>query len=379
MSRLGAVLWDMDGLLVDSEPVWTVAERELCASWGVEFRAETKAAMIGRRLDESMPILIAASGVQADPVQAGNWLLGRMVELFGRGVALRPGAAALLAELAAAGVPQALVSSSFRVLVDALALSLPPPLRGVFAITVAGDEVPVAKPDPAGYLRAAAALGVEPSRCAVLEDSAAGAQAGVAAGCAVLVVPSVAAVPELAGCTRVASLTEVRMADLAALLPAEATLASPRLRLRPLPWSAVRTLAEGGRRTDWAPDYPATGDTVIARVLHAAGPAPPDPWGHRQLVERATGLVVGGVGLFGAPATGELEIGYGVVGSRQGRGYATEAVRALTDWVWHDPRTRLVIAGTAPGNRASQRVLEKAGFAAAGRRGEELLFRLDRP
>lgn len=212
-----AALWDMDGLLIDSEPAWTRAERELCAGWGVQFRPEMKAAMIGRRLDEAVPILLAAAGVDTDPSAVAARLLARMVELFEAGLPVQPGAERLLAELHRAGVPQALVSSSPRVLVDAL----PARLRDAFAVTVAGDEVAVAKPDPAGYLAAAAALRVDPADCVVLEDSAAGAAAGLAAGCQVLVVPSVTDVPARAEWALAASLAEVRLADLAALVRGE--------------------------------------------------------------------------------------------------------------------------------------------------------------
>jgi HAD superfamily hydrolase (TIGR01509 family) len=208
-----AVLWDMDGLLVDSEPLWTVAEGEICAGWGVAFSPRTKAAMIGRRLDESVPILIAAAGVVADPAEVAHRLMARMVELFAAGVSVRPGARALLEEVAAAGVPQALVSSSLRALVDAL----PSELRARFAVTVAGDEVALAKPDPAGYLAAAAALGVAAADCVVLEDSAAGARAGAAAGCRVLVVPSAAAVAADPDWELAATLEGVGLAGLAAL------------------------------------------------------------------------------------------------------------------------------------------------------------------
>lgn len=209
---LGAVLWDMDGLLVDSEPLWTVAERELCASWGVTFGPKEKAAILGRRVDESVPLLLALTGASADPVAATEWLVARMAELFREGVTLQPGAADLLAELHAARVPQALVSASLRVLVDAL----PPRLGTFFQATVSGDEVTAGKPDPAGYLVAAALLGVDARRCVVLEDSHAGARAGVAAGSRVIVVPSVVPVPADPDYEVIGSLTSLSVAALEA-------------------------------------------------------------------------------------------------------------------------------------------------------------------
>jgi GNAT superfamily N-acetyltransferase len=176
-------------------------------------------------------------------------------------------------------------------------------------------------------------------------------------------------------------------------------LVSARLILRPVPWAAVRAINAGHRLEDWAGDYPGDGDVVIAGLLQgadqavgleagqaatgqAAGQAgaafPDEAWGHRQVVEQASGLVVGGIGFFGPPHGGEAEIGYGIVPSRQGRGYATEALRTMIAMAWADSRVRAVVAGTDPGNVASQRVLEKAGFrriAAAG----EFRYQLTRP
>lgn len=152
--------------------------------------------------------------------------------------------------------------------------------------------------------------------------------------------------------------------------------------LRPLSWAAVRAMAGGSRLDDWAADYPAEGDVIIADLLHGAGPAAwaedDSRWSHQQIIERASGLVVGGIGFHGPPDGGEVEIGYGVVPSRQGRGYATEAVRLMAAMAWAQPAVTAVIAATDLGNVASQRVLEKAGFrrvAAAG----EFRYRLNRP
>lgn len=121
---------------------------------------------------------------------------------------------------------------------------------------------------------------------------------------------------------------------------------------------AVRT---GTRMPDWADDFPAEGDLVVAGLL-------PDnsgwstAYGHRLIVERSTGLLVGSLGLFWPPSNGELEIGYGIVASRRGRGYAPEAVRALTEFAFTAPEVRAVTAEVEPSNPASVRVLEKCGF-----------------
>ncbi|HVM28729.1 MAG TPA: HAD family phosphatase [Mycobacteriales bacterium] len=217
--RLEAVLWDMDGLLVDTEPLWTRAEHELAAHHGATFTAAAKAAVVGTRLEVAAPLLLQHAGVPVTPAEvawASSFLLERMVELFAEPLPLAPGAGTLLAELAAAGVPMALVSSSYRVLVDAVLA------RGVgpFATTVAGDEVERGKPHPQPYLLAADRLGVDPARCVVLEDSPPGIASGTAAGCAVVAVPTLPGVVVAPAARRrvVRSLEDVDVAGLRELL-----------------------------------------------------------------------------------------------------------------------------------------------------------------
>lgn len=192
MSRAAAVLWDMDGVLVDSEPVWTVAETELYASWGRVWGPEVKAACVGKRLEAAVPIMIAFAGlddgVVADPAEVSAWLLARMRELFAERLRWRAGARELLDAVAARGVPQALVSSSYRVLVDAALLHVPP---GRFAFSLAGDEVVHGKPHPEPYLTAATRLGVDPRRCVVIEDTLTGVASAEAAGCTCVVAPEI--------------------------------------------------------------------------------------------------------------------------------------------------------------------------------------------
>jgi beta-phosphoglucomutase-like phosphatase (HAD superfamily) len=223
---LGAVLFDMDGLLVDTEPLWTIAEHELAARLGGEFTPEMKAAMIGMGIDTAVPVLLEMLGrPDVDPWAAGELMVGRVAELFGEpgAVVNQPGAEELLNSIAEAGIPAALVSSSFRVLMD--------PVLGVlghhrFAVTVAGDEVTRRKPDPDPYLRAASLLQVPPARCVVLEDSTSGAQAGLAAGCPVVFVPSMPAMPPVPAATTVGSLHDVTLDLLDALAAAAADTAA---------------------------------------------------------------------------------------------------------------------------------------------------------
>lgn len=212
------MLVDMDGLLVDSEPLWTLAEEELAHELGGVWSAELKAAVMGTRLDVSVPTILEWYGHRPTApavAEASQFLLHRMVELYGTAVPLRPGARELLEALRGAAIPAALVSSSYRVLVDAVLDSLGP-CR--FATSVAGDEVGRGKPDPEPYLAACRALGVLPAACVVLEDSEAGLRSGEAAGCAVVGIPDTAPLATGPGRVIVASLHEVDLTLLQSLV-----------------------------------------------------------------------------------------------------------------------------------------------------------------
>ena len=156
-----------------------------------------------------------------------------------------------------------------------------------------------------------------------------------------------------------------------------------RLELRPVPWAAVEAIMTGDRLPGWAEDFPTPADRGIARILHQARrpeaePRCPGPWGHYQVVERAGAAVVGGIGFRGPPQDGVTEIGYGIVPSRQGRGYATEAVKAVLLIAWEQPEANTVIAHTEIGNLASQRVLGKAGLVLEATAAQKR-YRIDRP
>ena len=204
---LRAVLFDMDGLLVDSEPLWFVAEREVAERLGVPWGEADQEAMIGGSLQRTVTWLLAkaAGPATASREDVARWLVGAMARLVtGRGLPLQPGAARLLAALEAAGVPCALVTASSRAVMDAVLK-----VTGLsFAVTVCGEDVRHPKPDPEPYLLAASRLGVPAPRCVVLEDSPTGVAAAQAAGCPVIAVPSVP-VPPAPGVITVKSLDEV--------------------------------------------------------------------------------------------------------------------------------------------------------------------------
>jgi HAD superfamily hydrolase (TIGR01509 family) len=204
---LRAVLFDMDGLLVDSEPLWFVVEREVAGRLGAPWGEADQEALIGGSLERTVSWLLAKAG---GPVTAGRedvarWLVEGMARLVAeRGLPLQPGAARLLAALDAVGVPCALVTASSRAIMDAVLK-----VTGLsFGVTVCGEDVQRPKPDPEPYLLAAGRLGVPPAGCVVLEDSPTGIEAGRAAGCAVIAVPSVP-VSSGPGVTTVKSLCDV--------------------------------------------------------------------------------------------------------------------------------------------------------------------------
>jgi HAD superfamily hydrolase (TIGR01509 family) len=184
-----AVLFDMDGLLVDSEPLWTVAEIELAAKLGGVWSPELKASVIGTRLDVAIPAILRWFDVAGGPAEvesALEFMLARMVELFADRLPLMPGALELVDGVRALGVSTALVSSSYRVLIDAALDSLG---GDRFDVTVSGDEVAQGKPSPEPYLRACALLDVTPANVVVLEDSMSGVVSGESAGAVVVAVP----------------------------------------------------------------------------------------------------------------------------------------------------------------------------------------------
>lgn len=184
-----AVLFDMDGLLVDTEPIWFEVETQILAELGATWEHGDHAALVGSSLAVASRFISNRSAGVMTPQQISDQLLLRMRERLSHGPILQPGVVALIDELDAAGVPRALVSSSFRVLVEA-ALEGVAPLA--FDTVVVGDEVSNAKPHPEPYLLGAHKLGVEPSQCVAFEDSPSGADSASAAGCFVVAVPSVA-------------------------------------------------------------------------------------------------------------------------------------------------------------------------------------------
>jgi HAD superfamily hydrolase (TIGR01509 family) len=191
-----AVLFDLDGLLIDSEPVWYDVEDAAVAELGGVWGHEHQAACIGGTLDASCRYMLDLTGSHVSVAQLSDRLLSEMVRRFRTALPVHDGALQLVDAVRAAGVATALVSSSYRVLMDA-ALDVIGAER--FDVSVAGDEIERGKPDPMPYLVACSRLGVAPADCVVLEDAAAGVASAEAAGCVVVAVPSIAAIPPAPG------------------------------------------------------------------------------------------------------------------------------------------------------------------------------------
>ncbi|MFJ4979000.1 HAD family hydrolase [Streptomyces coeruleorubidus] len=214
-SALQAVLLDMDGTLVDTEGFWWDVEVEVFASLGHVLDESWRHVVVGGPMTRSAGFLIEATGADITLDELTVLLNDGFEHRIGRTLPLMPGAGRLLAELYEYEIPTALVSASHRRIIDRVLTSLG---AHHFALTVAGDEVPRTKPHPDPYLAAAAGLGAEPARCAVIEDTATGVAAAEAAGCQVVAVPSVAPIAPALRRTVVTSLEEVDLTFLHGLM-----------------------------------------------------------------------------------------------------------------------------------------------------------------
>jgi HAD superfamily hydrolase (TIGR01509 family) len=212
---LSAVLFDMDGLLVDTEPLWLRAEYATLAELGGQWSEADQAAILGASMAHAARYMKQRSGTELPEAEVGAILVDRMmVELADARIPIRPGAGELLTEVADSGLPYALVSASVRPIVDLVLAALARAGLPGFPLTIAGDEVARSKPDPLPYLRAAEALAIDVTRAVVLEDSANGVRAASEAGAVVVAVPHAVPIEPAARIHVRASLVGLRLADL---------------------------------------------------------------------------------------------------------------------------------------------------------------------
>ena len=215
MSLPAAVLWDMDGTLVDTEPYWIAAEHEIVEEHGGTWNDDFAHQLVGNDLMVSAAFIRDHSPITWEPERIVEELLVRVVAHVKQHVPWRPGARELLDALRAEGVPSALVTMSWRSLADAVVEALP---EGTFAAVVTGDEVDHGKPHPEPYRAAARLLGVSPGDCVAIEDSPTGVRSAVSAGVPTVAVPHVVAVPKTPGAVHLdglSGLTPQRLSEVA--------------------------------------------------------------------------------------------------------------------------------------------------------------------
>ena len=205
----------MDGLLIDSEPLWLQAETAVMARLGAGWTTADQMQLLGGSLDRTVRYLLAKATKPAPPEMVAEWLMDGIAErVRDHGVPLQPGARELLAGVKAAGLPCALVTSSERRFMDVVLARTG--LR--FDALVCADDVTMTKPDPESYLLAAKLLGADPARSFALEDSPNGVASAEAAGCRVIAVPSLVPIEPAPGRTVVRSLLDLR-ADASGVSP----------------------------------------------------------------------------------------------------------------------------------------------------------------
>ncbi|MBM2621525.1 HAD family phosphatase [Actinoplanes sp. LDG1-06] len=181
-----AVVFDLDGVIIDTEEVWEQVRRGYVAEYDREFLPDTQDRMMGMSTPEWSGHLANDVGVPRTPEQVADDVLSRMAERYRTSLPLIPGSIEAVQRLGAR-FPLALASSSARVLIDQVLETAG--LTDAFRVTLSTEEVPRGKPAPDVYLAACEKLGFAPSVCAAVEDSSNGLRSAGAAGLAVIAVP----------------------------------------------------------------------------------------------------------------------------------------------------------------------------------------------
>ena len=249
-----AVLWDMDGTLVDTEPYWMAAELELVREFGGRWTEADARSIIGFDLLDAAAVLRDRGSVRLEPTEIVERLHAGVLTRIRERMPWRPGARRLLTELHRQGVPCALVTMSWRPLVDAVLDALAP-IR--FEVVVTGDTVTNGKPHPEPYVRAATELGVDPVQCVAIEDSPTGVTSAAAAGCVVVAVPNLVGIEPAVGRYIIPSLRDVTPEHLGAMVAAAPPPTRPRV-------GEQSATPPGGEERRWR-----TGLIAIAAALAA--------------------------------------------------------------------------------------------------------------
>ena len=214
-----AVLWDMDGTLVDTEAYWIAAEHALVEKFGGTWTNEYAHELVGQALEFSAQLIIDRTGIDLSVTEIIEALLVEVIAQVKEHVPWRPGARELLAELNELGVPNLLVTMSWLSLAEAVVAGLP---EGSFTELITGDSVTHGKPHPEPYLAAAELAGVTPGQCIALEDSPTGVRSATAAGVPTIAIEHIVPIPAVDGSVKIHTLAGVQAADLVPLVNAVA-------------------------------------------------------------------------------------------------------------------------------------------------------------
>jgi HAD superfamily hydrolase (TIGR01509 family) len=211
-----AVLWDLDGTLIDSEGYWSISEMELASRYQGDWSEGDGNELTGMSLPESCAIIREKMQIDdLSPLEIAEELTSSVLRNLAATIPWRPGALELLDSLGKAGVPQVMVTMSMRRMAMTVANAAASQLGyQVFTHVVAGDDVSRGKPHPEPYLHAAALLGLEPSDCVAIEDSLNGIRSAEAAGTRALVIPHSVYIPSEPGRTIWPTLNGVTPTDL---------------------------------------------------------------------------------------------------------------------------------------------------------------------
>jgi HAD superfamily hydrolase (TIGR01509 family) len=211
MTKPAAVLWDMDGTIVDSEHYWLSSEQELAASAGKIWTEQDGINMIGMSLYDSSRLIKQKLDLELETDEIIERLTNSVISKLDRSLPWRPGAKELLKAVRDAGIPTALVTMSMRRNADAVVARMG---FDAFDEIIAGDQVVHGKPHPEPYLKAAEKLGVNIEHCIAFEDSISGLHSAEASGAIAIGVPNLVQIPNRPGRILWPTLTGVTVADL---------------------------------------------------------------------------------------------------------------------------------------------------------------------
>ena len=201
-----AVLFDMDGTLVDTEALWVAGERRIFEQVGATFTEKMLQPLVGVSLDEGAELIREFTGISWSNERINGFLIDEVVAGLRHSIPWLSGIKFFLRMLRTEGIPSVVVTSSPREMAEVIMVDAEP---GTFVGLVPGDEVTNTKPHPEPYLKACELAGVTPSQCLAIEDSPTGVASAIAAGVVTVAIPNQIQVPKLEGLSRISSIKEL--------------------------------------------------------------------------------------------------------------------------------------------------------------------------